>query len=382
MICREFIFDVADMAQKLRLLVKFIVDGDDERFSLVLRKMHNVDIETTLQPSALHYAALYNRVDMAAKLLSRNANMNLVPILVSLEENFIAMQSSVKLPDNILLHALRVSPVRVSVLTRSKELQKVFFRSIDTWTYSQKMNVLDFAILFGNVSVTDLIMKHGGTKMERMLETKTPSLSWAFSKIEIPFSVRGKLSIDFAKFSVEHYRSPVIARLLGNIILEPKMFRKLKKIIRRYPSMLWHRENKQYTGARYTTREKTGNTPLAVLLHTIQGYHESVREKSVRMQSKEFLDIANTMPAVFLRSIVTDLDVMKQNINVVSSSLEVWIWYKMVKTLRLAMGMATHRRLGGMNNCFIRILGNDNMDMIFEMFFETVSEEQKMYMVS
>jgi len=370
------------MAQKLRLLVKFIVDGDDERFSLVLRKMHNVDIETTLQPSALHYAALYNRVDMAAKLLSRNANMNLVPILVSLEENFIAMQSSVKLPDNILLHALRVSPVCVSVLTRSKELQKVFFRSIDTWTYSQKMNVLDFAILFGNVSVTDLIMKHGGTKMERMLETKTPSLSWAFSKIEIPFSVRGKLSIDFAKFSVEHYRSPVIARLLGNIILEPKMFHKLKKIIRRYPSMLWHRENKQYTGARYTTREKTGNTPLAVLLHTIQGYHESVREKSVRMQSKEFLDIANTMPAVFLRSIVTDLDAMKQNINVVSSSLEVWIWYKMVKTLRLAMGMATHRRLGGMNNCFIRILGNDNMDMIFEMFFETVSEEQKMYMVS
>ena len=160
------------------------------------------------------------------------------------------------------------------------------------------------------------------------------------------------------------------------------MFRKIKKIIRRHPSMLWHRENKQYTGARYTTREQTGNTPLAVLILKIQGYHDSVRKRTIQMHSTEFLHIANTMPEVFLKPLVRDIDLMKQNIKVISSSLEMWIWYKMVKTLRLAMGMATHRRLGGMNNCFIRVLSNDNMDVIFEMFLSSVSDVEKMYMLS
>jgi len=208
-------------------------------------------------------------------------------------------------------------------LTKSKKLQKLFFRSIHTWTHLQKMNVLDFALLFGNVRVTDLIMKHGGTKMQRMLETKSPSLSWAFSNVDAAFSVHGKVKVDISQFSLENFKSPIIARLLrGNIILEPKMFRKIKKIIRRHPSMLWHRENKQYTGARYTTREQTGNTPLAVLLQTLQGYNDYVRKRTIKLHSPEFLDIANTMPNVFLNPFVRNLDVMKQNIKLISSSLE------------------------------------------------------------
>jgi len=371
------------MAQKLRLLLRFIVDGDDERFGVVLQKMHSVDVQSTLQPSALHHAALYNRIDMAAKLLSRNANMHLLPILVSVEKNFIETQSLENLSDNILLQAFKVSPVCLCVLTKSKQLQELFFRSINTWTHLQKMNVLDFAILFGNVSVTDLIMKHGGTKMERMLETKSPSLSWAFSNIDMAFVVQGKVNFDFSKFSLENYKNPRVARLLrGSIILEQKMFRKIKKIIRKYPSMLWHRENKHYTGARYTTREQTGNTPLAVLLENIHAYHDYLREKGLQLQSQEFLDIANTMPNVLWRPFVRDLDVMKQNIKIISSSLGMWIWYKMVKTLRLAMGMGTHHRLGDMNNCFIRVLSNDTLDLIFEMFLKTVSDMEKMYMVS
>jgi len=371
------------MPQKLRLLLKFIVDGDDDRFCVVLRKMKDVNVQSTLQPSALHYAALYNRIDMAAKLLSRDANMHLLPITLSVEKNFIATQSVENLSDNTLFQAFKVSPVCVCVLTKSKELQELFFHSIHTWTHLQKMNVLDFAVLFGNVRVTDLIMKHGGTKMQKMLETKSPSLSWAFSNIDAAFPVNGKVNVDFSEFLVENFKSPIIARLLrGNIILEPKMFRKIKKIIRRHPSMLWHRENKQYTGARYTTREQTGDTPLAVLLQTLQGYHDSVRKRTIQLHSPEFLDIANTMPDVFLKPWIRDLDVMKQNIKVISSSLEMWIWYKMVKTLRLAMGMGTHHRLGGMNNCFIRVLGNDNMDVIFDMFLSNVSDMEKMYMLS
>jgi len=100
------------------------------------------------------------------------------------------------------------------------------------------------------------------------------------------------------------------------------------------------------------------------------------------LHSPEFLDIANTMPDVFLKPLVRDLDVMKQNIKVISSSLEMWIWYKMVKTLRLAMGMGTHHRLGDMNSCFIGVLGNGTMDVIFEMFLSNVSDVEKMYMLS
>ena len=371
------------MAQKLRLLLKSIVDGDCEIFDIVLRKIQNVDAHSKLQPSALHHAALYNRIDMAAKLLSRDANMHLLPIILAAEKNFIATLSIENLSDNTLFQAFRVSPVCVCVLTKSKKLQELFFSNINTWTHYQKMNVLDFAILFGNVRVTDLIMKHGGTKMQKMLETKSPSLSWAFSNINTAFCVSGKVKVDISEFSVENFKNPVVMRLLrGNIILEPKMFRKIKKIIRRYPSMLWHRENKQYTGARYTTREHTGNTPLAVLLQTIQGYYDDVRKRTIQLQSPEFLDIANTIPNVFLTPFVRDLDIMKQNIKVISSSLEMWIWYKMVRTLRLAMGMGTHKRLGNMNNCFIGVLGNDNMDVIFEMFLKSVSDVEKMYMVS
>ena len=371
------------MAQKLRLLLKFIVDGDDERFCVVLRKLHSVDVHSTLQPSALHYAALYNRIDMAAELLLRNADMHLLPIIVSVEKNFIATQSIENLSDNVLLQAFKVSPVCVCVLTKSQKLQELFFCSIHTWTHLQKMNILDFAVLFGNVRVTDLIMKHGGTTMQKMLETKSPSLSWAFSNIEAAFSVHGQVNVDKSQFSLENFKSPVVARLLrGNIILEPKMFRKIKKIIRRHPSMLWHRENKKYTGARYTSREQTGNTPLAVLLQTIQGYHDFVHKRTIQLNDPEFLNIANIMPNVFLKPFVRNLDVMKQNIKVISSSLEMWIWLKMVKTLRLAMGMATHHRLGNMNNCFINVLGPDTIDLIFEMFLKSVSDMEKIYMVS
>jgi hypothetical protein len=376
---------MAVVAQKLRLLLSFIISGDDERFSIILRKIHNVDVHSTFNYSALHHAVLYNRVEMTARLLSRNADMHLLPVVVNIEDVFVSMNSVENLSDKRLFQALKMSPICVCMLTKSKEMQKLLFGNIDKWTYSQQSDVLDAAILFGDIRIVDLIMKHGGDKMGRMLERRTPSLSWGFqtTNMEMEYTIKGKIQIDISRFSVENFKSPRILRLLrGNIRIEPRVFRKIKKIISSHPSMLWHRENKKYTGSRYTTREQTGNTPLAVLLETMQRLKESLREKSMMLQDQDFMDLANAIPNIFLTSVQNDIDVMKQNILLTSSSLEMWIWHKMVQTLRLAMGMSIHHRLGNMEKCRVSILGNDMMDFIFEIFLKTVSDSEKMYMVS
>jgi len=57
------------------------------------------------------------------------------------------------------------------------------------------------------------------------------------------------------------------------------------------------------------------------------------------------------------------------------------LWGNMIKQLHIALGMATHARLGNNAGCFAKILGSDEMNTIFQIMLRDLSVEETKFMI-
>jgi len=370
-------------AQKLRLLAKFVTEGDDERFGILLSKLDNVDIQTKFQNSALHYAVLYSRFEMARVLLSRKANMHLEPMLTSIENTFLSIPVIENFENNLLMRSLQMSPVSACIMKRCYGMQDLLFENMDTWTHKQKSEVLKTAILFGNIAMVDRLMESGGNRLANMLETPCPPLAWSLHNIDMAFGVSGKIRFCVEELSNESLEDPRLTQMIMSTIeVNANWFDGIKTVIRKYPFMLWHRFNSHYTGSRNTVRESTGDTPLVFLLRLLKTFELNLKNRDSFLQDEEWTPLSLSLGPEFKVVFDRTTSIMRKNLEITNTSLESWVWRRMVNDLRIAMRMATHSKLASYKKCTVKIIGSDIIDFIFEILISTITDTEKLYMVS
>jgi len=374
--------------QKFRLMARFISENNYDEFNLLLPKLTDINFQTDFNNSALHDSLMYNRVEMARRLILKNANMHQTPIITSAIQTFSSMNLMHHQSFNheLILTMLTMSPACASVIhgkiSEDQVMQNVFLESINESSHGQRNDMMKIAVAYGNLHFVDVMMRNGDEAIFRRLEMGITPLMWSMMNFYEIFNVSGKV-----EFSIEDILSgillkKIIAKISERLsILKKEDFDDIKTIITKYPFLLWDRYNEKHFGNRYTTREATGKTSMAILMETIIKIRKIQLKNQIMVTDAEFQVIGNITTNI-IETANVHKDLMFRNLYTVENEFGLWMWNQMLQELRLAMGMAKHDRLGSLNKCEIKMLGNDEMDFIFKELISSISWDEKLYMVS
>jgi len=372
--------------QKFRLMARFIAEGNDYGFNLLLPKLTDINFQTNFHNTALHDCLMYNRDEMARRLISQNADIYQQPILTSALQTFSSMKNMDLIIPEFKICMLNLPPVYASIIHGKKSadqvMQNIFFDQINLSSQLQKNNIMRIAMAYGNIHVFDLMMQSGDKTLCSRLEMDVTPLMWSIINIYEVFNVSGIIQFSIEDILSGILRNPAMEKIAGKMtILEESDFDGIKSIISKYPYLLWDRHNKNYFGNRYTTREATGKTPMAMLMETlIQIEKKSSLNQMIACNAAH--EAVGDLATNLIDTCSNQKKLLGLNVFMVESVLGSWIWNKMLQELRLAVGMATHSRLGASKKCEIKFLGNDEMDFIFKELIKSISWDEKMFMVS
>ena len=328
-ICRQLNMGITDTQ---------LADAIEKHNSVETRRLvgllTNVDYHTKKRCTALYTAVEWNNIEAAVLLLERGASMNIMP-------KKRIYQNVSECP---IMLALKMGESH-------EEMQMLFLDHLDsvkhTWLSAKDKEILEAiphsAMLYSTPCVfiraaaessgKDLFNKHGLNALMSTLKQV------------------GLFSSDAVK----------CAKTMENVM----------EIVIKYPAMAW--ESLQKDEECGLMMHTTGSTALGMLVYQTIPVRKT-KNRQFQVISEGLLELRHILEGAgspsdalldYSEKIQSDVE---KNSNVVLHLVDEFIpalWTVMLRPMRIALAMGTHKRLGEGSGCFAHYLNTDTIDIIF-----------------
>ena len=340
-----------------------IVEGHElSEIARHIDKVVNINFQCKARPTALHAAVLHNNVQVAALLLRRGADMMMPPLKKSARDEsectlltaFKLAESHEKMQDLLLRHLSGCS---------REHLDSVSLKNI--------VRVAQYAMLYCSARVF-----FAAEEVKKKLLVVNPM--W---------------------FNPLMYTIVQVGLYEENVDKCAMIFDRVVQILDRDSTMLWQRYYCLNVAKRGSLPAFTGGTALGMLLFYVlagrqkrcteyAGYLAGVERGKARM--------AQYMPATDphhdglvqfgIERDAKHKGIHKKNLAIMQhlgNEVAPCLFAKMLPPMRVALGMATHGRLGNQDKCGVGLLNVDIMNMIFNQLVRGIvtSPEEYQYML-
>jgi len=305
--------------------------------------LKNVNYQCNSRSTALHSAVLYNNVEAARLLLGRGADMMQLPIKHTRQHEY----------ECPLLLAFRMGV--------SREAVQLLFLSVLGDTAPQLLNA---AALKQIAQLTQCAMMHC-----------TPRVFFAASEYD-----GGKKRVNYAGLTPLFFTLRQVSLYENNVPRCMQTMQNVLAIVDRYPHIAWERycsSDAKHVSTGTPGWPSVGSTALGMLMYETMPCRKQRDKQYGVMLDRKTLALAQVNVNTFgnLSLLSAEVDEKREQDPYVTSNRQVDTYFNkefvpslfdmMLSTMRIALGMATHPRLGERPDCTISQLGSDVMKMIF-----------------
>jgi len=323
-----------------------------------MNKIVDINFQCKARPTALHTAVFHNNVAVAALLLERGADMMIAPLKKCVKNE----------SECTLLMAFKQSDSHEDMqLLLLRHLSDFSLDKMDAVVLKKIVRVAQCALLYSSKRVF-----FAAEELKMRMVVGEPS---GFNPLMFTIMQVGLFEDDVAK----------CGKILDHVL----------EIVNEDSAMLWHRYYLPSANKKRKLPLYTGGTALGMLLFHIgadrqkrcteyAGYLEGVARGKIRM--------AQYMPSTDPHAAGLALSMIQRNAElkeIHERNLELMAYFakdfaprlfaKMLPSMRVALGMSTHVRLGNQHNCAIAQLNSDLMNMIFNQLVNGITTAPEKY---
>jgi len=331
-------------AHDTRLNTSIVEGREMSEIAAHMDKVANINFQCKARPTALHTAVLHNNVEVAALLLQRGGDMMLAPLKQRFPNEF----------DCTLLAAFKQGESH-------EDMQFLLLRHLS----GCRRDAFDSVALKNIARAAQYAMLHCGARVYFAAEEMKTKMTVA--------NPTGLTPLMYTLIQVGLHEEDVdkCVEILDRVV----------EILDRDPTQLWQRYCCSNVAKRGSLSVFSGGTALATLLFFVladrqkrcteyAGYLAGVeRGKALMAQYIPATDPHHAGMVQFgierdakqKRMHETNLAIMRHLAHEVAPC----IFAKMLPSMRIALGMGTHGRLGNQHDCGVGQLGVDIMNVIF-----------------
>jgi hypothetical protein len=330
------------------LLHQAILQGKSALACTLVDQLPNVHYQHLYRHTALHSCVQYDVRDVAAHLLENGADVMLMPKKMN-HANLgeCAMLMAIKMgPPRQAMQVLLLRAIARTLAAQNVARVSATTAAICTWTVydHEKISLLPhYAMLWTTPTVFFASIEHDNNANPLSSDDMTPLMA---------------LLRNMATFEldVETCREKV---------------HNVQQIALRHPDIMW----KRYSNTRQPPRH-----PLHADLEQFTALGMLVYEMLPRRMARNAANLARgNMVNVAWWS--TEIDRGRSVVEFLQNDGIPLLWGVMMQDMRTALGMARHPRLGSSQHCTARLLGADEMDMIFDVMVKHMSDAERRYML-
>lgn len=306
----------------------------------LVEQLGDVNYQNTSRHTALHSSVQYNDLDVASHLLNRGGNPMLMPkTLIHANRHECALLMAMKMGRSH--EAMQVLLLRALQCTLFGEVPG----SPPKWTpyESRKIALLPhYAILWGTPKTFYAAIEHDGNAIPHSVDDTTPFMA---------------LLRNLVTFETD-------------ILTCREKMEDAWQIISRHPEILWDR---------YHAANLTHDRPIFCTLKQCTTLGMVMCETLPNRIARHTVDVARNMHYDLLLQERMARDAIV--VDFFENDAMPRLWGLMLQQMRIAMGMATHTRLGNQLSCWVCILGPDEMNMVFDVLQKSLTLAEKTFMV-
>jgi len=309
-----------------------------------VHKVANINFQCKARPTALYTAVVYNNVEAAALLLERGADMMVVPLKKCVKNE----------SECALLMAFKQGESH-------EDMQLLLLRHLSNCNCDK----FDSVALKNIARVAQYAMMYCSTRA-----------FFAAEEMKIKMGVVKSTGFNPLMFTVIQ-----VGLFEDNVATCVKIFEHILEIVDKDSTMLWQRYYSTIGKQQGALRPYTGGTALGMLL-----FHVMADREKRCTEYAEYLDgvvrgnarMAQYMPSTdphhdgFVQFVIEreaeQKSIHEKNLAVMSyftKELAPCLFAKMLPSMRVALAMGTHPRLGDQKACGVRQLNADIMNVIF-----------------
>jgi len=332
------------------LLLQAIQQQNSAMACTLVDQMPNIHYQNVYRHTALHSCVQYNVPDVPAHLLEKGANVMLMP----------KKMNHTNQGECAMLMALKMGPSREAMqvqllrsLARSLLAERVASVSAttgakSTWTVyeHEKISLLPhYAMLWATPNAFFAAIEHDNNANPLSGDDMTPLMALLRNMVAF------ELDVETCREKVQ------------NVL----------QIAVRFPDIMWKRFSKKGQPPRHPHHSDLQQcTPLGMMVYEI------LPQRIARNAANEALYRSHNVNAGW-RS--TEFERARSVVDFLQSDAIPRLYGVMMQHMCTALGMATHPRLGNNENCTARLLGADEMKMVFDVMLEHMSDEERRYML-
>jgi len=328
-------------------LVQAMQDGNTLVAEKLVAKLSDVNAQSLSRHTALHSAVFYGDLAVAGLLMQRGANMMLMPRNRNYDNKH----------ECALMMALKMGEGRADMqllLVRALHAQRTQLEHAGAWSPSDLFKihaVPHYAMLYSTPEVFSGAIQHDGDANARNVDNMTAYMH----------TIR-----EVANFE----RDVDVCRV--------KMAR-VTELVESYPEMLW---------ARYNRADVQTKRPFLSATTSITGLGMLIFECITGRCERLAVDLAQCEDGVRHPTMYSTTGALQQRIEAHTDVIRFFkfefiphIFVCMMQPMFLALGMATHTRLGSRHKCHARALQSDNCNMVFNVFMLSLTTADMQHML-
>ena len=322
------------------LLLQAIKDKETVLACSLVEQLRDVNYQNYTSHTALHSSVLYNDLEVARHLLNRGGKPMLMPkTLVHDNRHECALLMAMKMGRSH--ESMQVMLLRALRSTLSVEMPHPHAN----WKpYELKKIALlpHYALLWGTPTTFYAAIEHDGNAIPHSIDETSPFMALLRNLVTFETDV---------------------------LTCREKM-EDAWQIIARHPEILWDR---------YHAANLTHDRPIFCALKQCTTLGMVIFETLPSRIARHAVDVARMMPNDVLLQERIARDAMV--VDFFENDAMPHLWGLMLQQMRIAMGMATHTRLGSKHLCLASILGPDEMNMVFDILLKTLTVAEKTFML-
>ena len=321
-------------------LKKSIVEGHTlSEITVHMDKIVNINFQCKARQTALHIAVMHNNVEVAALLLQRGADMMIVPLKKCYKRDYectlLIAFTQAKLHEDMQLLLLRhISTVVANSTDRGRD-------KFDRVALETIARVAQYAMLYSSTRVFFAVQEIR-TKMVVVNSREFNPLMFAISRIGV-------------------YEE--------NVEKIVKIHQRVVEILDKDSTMLWQRYHHQNGTKKGTLLTYTGGTALGLLLFYIQeGRQKRCTEHEALLAVVERRKARMARLPSEWKMMGCPFGIHEKNLAMMrylANEFAPCLFARMLPSMRIALGMGTHARLGNQHICCVRLLNCDIINMVF-----------------
>jgi len=329
------------------MLLQAIQQQDSALACALVDQMPNVHFQHHYRHTALHSCVQYNVLDVAAHVLENDGNVMLMPKkMTHANQGECAVLMALKMgPSREAMQVLLLRAVTHSLLAESIAANAACLSKWTAYEHKKISLLPHYAMMWGTPASFFAAIEHDGNANPLSTDNMTPLMALLRNMVTFESDVE-------------------TCRERMQYVLE---------IAARHPDILWQRySDKEWPAPHALHCHLQECTPLGIMVYERLPLRIACNAAE---QASYLADNGNTAPYS---------DSIKRSCTVIDffqSDAIPQLWGVMMQHMRTALGMATHHRLGSNEHCAAKVLGADEMNMIFDMMMKHMTDEERHFML-